>query len=88
MFSLTMNLAGWRVVWKSAKGNREVKSVVMGMHEALPDSIANSHSMGRQPDRPPQRRTSLSGSDQIWRRKPQARLCAASHSHFYMENIF
>ena len=31
---------------ESAKGNPEVKSVVMGMHEALPDSIANSHSMG------------------------------------------
>ncbi len=31
---------------QSATSNPEVKSVVVGMHEALPDSIANYHSMG------------------------------------------
>jgi len=30
----------------SAKSNSEVKSVVVGMHESLPDSIGNAHSMG------------------------------------------
>jgi hypothetical protein len=31
----------------STRTDAEVKSVVVGMHEALPDSVANSHSMGR-----------------------------------------
>jgi len=71
----------------SAKINSEVKSVV-GMHEALPDSIANYHSMGDIPAaRPSGERVykALVGfRDQS--RKPVYVL--ASHSHFYMENIF
>jgi glycosidase len=73
---------------ESAKGNPEVKSVVMGMHEALPDSIANSHSMG-------DNQTGRPSGERVYRaltnfgdesRKPVYVL--ASHSHFYMENIF
>lgn len=33
----------------AARADPEVKSVVVGMHEALPDSIANGHSMGDNP---------------------------------------
>lgn len=72
----------------SARNNPDVKSVVVGMHEALPDSIANYHSMGDNPAaRPSGERVykALIGfRDQS--RKPVYVL--ASHSHFYMENIF
>jgi hypothetical protein len=72
----------------SAKNNPEVKSVVVGMHEALPDSIANYHSMGDNPAARPSGekvyKSLLAFRDQ--NHKPVYVL--ASHSHFYMENIF
>ncbi len=73
---------------EGAKSNAVVKSVVVGMHEALPDSLANSHSMGDNPAGRP-------GGEKVYKavasfhdesRKPVYVL--ASHSHFYMENIF
>ena len=72
------------------KANSEVKSVVVGMHESLPDSIANHHSMGDSKDS--QARPSgeqaykllLDFRDQT--HKPVYVL--SSHSHFYMENIY
>jgi hypothetical protein len=75
----------------SAKSDSAVKSIVVGMHEALPDSIANSHSMGDKGARSP---GTVSGgkayADLVGFRdethKPVYVL--ASHSHFYMENIF
>jgi hypothetical protein len=61
---------------------------VVGMHEALPDSVANSHSMGDNPAARPSGKKAymalVSFRDES--RKPVYVL--ASHSHFYMENIF
>jgi hypothetical protein len=75
----------------NAKTDPAVKSVVVGMHEALPDSIANSHSMGDKGAGSPgtisggKAYAALAGfRDES--RKPVYVL--ASHSHFYMENIF
>jgi hypothetical protein len=73
---------------ESAKSNPEVKSIIVGMHEALPNSIANSHSMGDNPGSRPSGekvyQALINFRDQS--RKPVYVL--ASHSHFYMENIF
>jgi Calcineurin-like phosphoesterase len=80
-----------------ARNDPEIKGMVVGMHEALPDSIANSHSMGDKGDRSP---GCVSGGeaykllenfhDQSRNPdgKPKAVYVLASHSHFYMENIF
>jgi len=85
--------SGDQIAWlarrlDSAKTNYEVKSVVVGMHEALPDSIANYHSMGDIPAARPSGvkvyKALISFRDQS--HKPVYVL--ASHSHFYMENIF
>jgi hypothetical protein len=75
---------------QSARYNSSVKSLVVGMHEALPDSIANNHSMGDSDD-PRGRATGemvykAVASFQEKSKKPVYLL--ASHSHFYMENIF
>jgi hypothetical protein len=72
----------------SAKNNPEVRSVVVGMHEALPDSLANSHSMGDNDAARPsgERAYKALASFRDESRKPVYVL--ASHSHFYMENIF
>ena len=76
---------------QGARSNPEVKSVVVGMHEALPDSLANSHSLGDIPDEPRARPTGeafykILVSFQGKSKKPVYVL--ASHSHFYMEDIF
>lgn len=80
-----------------AKNDPAIKSVVIGMHEALPDSIANSHSMGDKGDRSP---GCVSGEEAYQALdkfhddsrnpdgKPKSVYVLASHSHFYMENIF
>ena len=76
---------------QSATSNPEVKSVVVGMHEALPDSITNDHSMG---DNSADPRARPSGEN-VYKalvafrdksKKPVYLL--ATHSHFFMENIF
>jgi hypothetical protein len=76
---------------QSAKYNSQVKSVVVGMHEALPDSIANDHSMGDNPDEPRARSSGETFYRILWTfhdktQKPVYVL--SSHSHFFMENIF
>ena len=82
-----------RVLEKDASNSdpkHEVKSVVVGMHEALPDSLANSHSMGE--SRVQEARPSGEKAYEMLRlfrdqnHKPVYVL--SSHSHFYMENIF
>jgi Calcineurin-like phosphoesterase len=72
----------------SAKTNSEVKSVVVGMHEALPDSIANYHSMG---DNHAARPSGIKVYKALVGFRDQSHkpiYVLASHSHFYMENIF
>ena len=73
---------------ESAKTNPAVKSIVVGMHEALPDSLANAHSMGDsdvgRPSGEKVYKSLISFHDES--RKPVYVL--ASHSHFFMENIF
>jgi hypothetical protein len=72
----------------SAKTNSDVKSVVVGMHEALPDSIANYHSMG---DNPAARPSGIKVYKALIGFRDQSQkpvYVLASHSHFYMENIF
>ncbi len=90
-FSLTTNRLGSLAVLQGATSNPEVKSVVVGMHEALPDSITNDHSMG---DNASEARARPSGEN-VYKallafrdtsKKPVYVL--ATHSHFYMEDIF
>ena len=73
---------------ESAKGSPEVKSVVVGMHEALPDSIANSHSMGDNPAARPSGENAYKALINFRDASHKPVYVLASHSHFYMENIF
>jgi hypothetical protein len=75
-----------------AKYNSAVKSLVVGMHEALPDSISNDHSMGDGTD-PRGRSTGEMVYNALLafstdKKKPKPVYVLASHSHIYMENIF
>jgi hypothetical protein len=65
-----------------------IRALIVGMHEALPDSISESHSMNQS------ERGTVSGR-QVYQWLVDFRKAAkkpvyvlASHSHFYMENAF
>ena len=76
---------------QSATLNPEVKSVVVGMHEALPDSIANYHSMGDNTTEPRARPSGENVYKALVAFRDQSKkpvYVLASHSHFYMDNIF
>jgi len=75
-------------VLKHAAGDDSVKTVVVGMHEALPESLAYVHSMNDWP-------LGASTGHRIYadllkfRNKTQKPVyILASHSHFYMTDIF
>lgn len=65
-----------------------VRTIVVGMHEALPDSISRMHSMNESP------RGTESGREAyeaLWHAQEAAHkrvYLLASHSHFYMDHIF
>jgi hypothetical protein len=66
----------------------QVRTIVVGMHEALPDSISRMHSMNESP------RGTESGREAyeaLWHAQEAAHkrvYLLASHSHFYMDHIF
>lgn len=66
----------------------QVQTIVVGMHEALPDSISSMHSMSESP------RGLESGREAyeaLWHAQETAHkhvYLLASHSHFYMDHIF
>lgn len=73
---------------ESAKSNPTVKSVVVGMHEALPDSVANFHSMGDNPAARPSGEKVYQALASFRDQSRKLVYVLATHSHFYMENIF
>jgi hypothetical protein len=62
------------------------RAVVIGMHEALPDSISDDHSMSQSKEGIESGRQVYQWLLQLHTKKPVYVL--ASHSHFYMEGIF
>jgi len=75
----------------SAITDPEVKSLVVGMHEALPDSLANYHSMGDNSDEPRARPSGENAYKALvaFHDKSKKRVyLLASHSHFFMDHIF
>ncbi len=80
-----------RVLASDAK-NQNVLSLVVGMHEALPDSIAHDHSMcdeaaGNTKGCPSGRRV-YQALLLLHKSSGKPVYLLASHSHFYMPNIF
>jgi len=82
-------MAWFRHRLATAKVDENIKSIVVGMHEALPGSFAKDHSMGDKVDEP----LSLKSGSEAYAallefRKLKPVYVLASHSHFFMENIF
>jgi hypothetical protein len=68
--------------------NSEIRSVVVGMHEALPDSISAGHSMNESAQGTESGRKVY---EELVAFRKQARknvYVLASHSHFFMDNVY
>lgn len=69
-------------------GSTEIRAVVAGMHEALPDSISESHSMAQSLIGTQSGRQVYSWLLNFKKTADKPVYVLASHSHFYMEGIF
>jgi hypothetical protein len=69
------------------ESDSEIKTIVVGMHEALPDSIAINHSMSNYESG---RRSGRQLYAELLRLRSQGKrvYVLASHSHFFMDGIF
>ncbi|MGA3090631.1 MAG: metallophosphoesterase [Terriglobales bacterium] len=65
-----------------------IATVVVGMHEALPDSIARSHSMSDYPQEEASGRTAYGDLLKLQQTAAKNVYILASHSHFFMEGVF
>jgi hypothetical protein len=66
----------------------EIRTIVVGMHEALPGSISRMHSMSESPIGD---KTGREAYEALWHAREAAHkrvYVLASHSHFYMDNVF
>jgi hypothetical protein len=77
-----------RTVLERDEASDEIRAIVVGMHEALPGSVSRGHSMSEsaQGDR-----SGREAYQYLWHAQNSAHkrlYVLASHSHFYMENIF
>jgi len=71
------------------KANNAVLGVVVGMHEALPDSIASKHAMCDDPGKPEGCTSGRHVYEALLKlQKDKPVYVLASHSHFYMQGIF
>ncbi len=82
-------MAWFRRRLAAAKADTAIKSVVVGMHQALPGGFAKDHSMGDKADEP----LSLKSGSEAFAalvefRKYKPVYVLASHSHFFMENVY
>jgi Calcineurin-like phosphoesterase len=69
-------------------GDFSIRAIVVGMHEALPDSISADHSMNQSAAGIASGRTASDWLVQFKNQSHKPVYTLASHSHFYMEGIF
>ena len=70
------------------RADASIRSIVVGMHEALPDSLSNSHSMGASSQGLLSGRCVYKSLAKAQKQDHKNVYVLASHSHFYMDNIF
>jgi hypothetical protein len=81
-------MAWLRGVLERARGNANIKSLIVGMHEALPESISAGHSMNESPAGTETGRTVYRQLLDVQNVSKKHVYVLASHSHFYMDGIF
>ncbi len=81
-------MAWLRGVLERARTNPAIRSVVLGMHKALPDSISSVHSMNETPAGTESGRRVYAQLLDLQSHANKHVYVLASHSHFYMDGIF
>ncbi|HEV2424049.1 MAG TPA: metallophosphoesterase [Terriglobia bacterium] len=81
-------LAWLQKVLSRDTANPAVRSVVLGMHEALPDSISSGHSMNESPAGTQSGRQVYTELLQLQQASGKHVYVLASHSHFVMSNVY
>ncbi len=81
-------LAWFELVLKRAEADPQVRAVVVGMHAALPDSLASGHSMNDWPQGLQSGRKVYTDLLAFRTKTSKHVYVLASHSHFLMEGIF
>lgn len=81
-------LAWFESVLARDKADARVKVIVVGMHEALPDSISSGHGMNESPVGTESGRRVYQDLLHAQNDAHKRVYVLASHSHFYMENIY
>ncbi|MGP0071976.1 MAG: metallophosphoesterase family protein [Bryobacteraceae bacterium] len=77
-----------RAVLARDEASPEVRTIVVGMHEALPDSVSRMHSMN---EWPLGEKSGREAYEALWHAQDVAHkrvYVLASHSHYYMDHIF
>ena len=83
-----LEMSWLRGVLARDEASGEIHTIVVGMHEALPGSYSRAHSMNESPQGDKSGREVY---EALWHAQSAAHkrvYLLASHSHFYMENIF
>jgi hypothetical protein len=68
--------------------NSEIRSVVVGMHEALPDSLSSGHSMNETARGTVSGRSVYAELVNFRKQTHKPVYVLASHAHFFMENVY
>jgi len=76
------------MVLNNAAKNDAVQSVVVGMHEALPDSLSAGHSMNESGQETASGRIAYAELSAFRSRTKKKVYVLASHSHFVMNNVY
>ena len=81
--------AAWlKSVLQRDESNHEIRSVVVGMHEALPDSLSAGHSMNDSVQEAASGRTAYAALLAFRNKTHKNVYVLASHSHFVMDNVY
>jgi hypothetical protein len=84
----TAQIAWFKRTLANAEKNSDVSAVVVGMHAALPDSLASGHSMNDWPAGEQSGRAVYTSLLDFRTRTNKGVYVLASHSHFLVANIF
>ena len=80
---------GWfKSVLDRDKSNPDIKTIVVGMHAALPESISRGHSMNESKDG---EKSGIQVYKELWSAQNDAHkhvYVLASHSHFFMDGVY
>jgi len=81
-------LEWFNAVIKRAAKKPNIRTVVVGMHKALPDSLSSGHSMNESAKGTQSGRTVYQQLVEFRKRTHKNVYVLASHSHFLMENVY